>query len=69
MKLEQKYLVLKRADIDAALSDREKKELRRLVSRVAVYRMEQGKPDNSYVVVNLDEPYASQVLALMERQT
>lgn len=65
--LENKFLVLKKADIEAALDDREKFLLRQLVVQVAMYRGSLHKKENSYVVINLDEPYADQVLALMEQ--
>lgn len=66
MQLENKYLVLKNADIDAALNELEKRSLRAIIGRVQLYRMEHGKLNqNSYVVINQDEPYFPDVLKLM----
>ena len=67
MELEEKYLVLKRADIEAALSPTEKDMLLWLSNNVDIYRLKQGKPVNSYVVINQDEPYFPDVLKLMEQ--
>lgn len=66
MQLEDRFLVLKRADIDAGLNELEKRSLRALVARVQGWRMAKGKPQNRYVVINQDEPYFADVLKLME---
>jgi hypothetical protein len=66
MELENKYLVLKRADIEAALSKQEQEDLLWLVNNVNIYRLKQGKPVNNYVVINQDEAYFPDVLRLME---
>ncbi len=65
MELEDKYLVLKRADIEAALIRQEIVQLEHLVNIVRNYRFLLGKPVNSYVVINQDEPYLGDVLKLM----
>jgi hypothetical protein len=67
MELENRFLVLKRADIEAALTDKyELRIFQRLVACVEEYRAYHGKPQNSYVVINQDEPYFPDVLTLME---
>ncbi|SRR5258707_8144475 len=66
MELEEKFLVLKRADIEAALLPTERDMLLWLTNNVNIYRLKQGKPVNSYVVINQDEPYFPTVLKLME---
>ncbi len=66
MELENRYLVLKTADIEQALTSYEKRVLSRLAECVGEYREHQGKPQNRYVVINQDEPYFPDVLALME---
>lgn len=66
MELEEKYLVLKRADIEAALLEYQKMDLESICSQIHYYRVSQGKPENKYVVINQDEPYFSDVLKLME---
>ena len=64
--LEEKFLVLKYADIYAALSDYELRIFKRMVACVGEYRASQGKAKHQYVVINLDEPYADQVVELMD---
>jgi hypothetical protein len=67
MQLEDKYLVLKRADIDGALTEQEFAMLQVLLEAIHVYRLSQGKPmENKYVVINQDEAYFPDVLKLME---
>jgi hypothetical protein len=66
MELENRFLVLKRADIEAALTSKEQDDLLWLINNVNLYRLTQGKPQNSYVVINQDEPYFPDVLKLME---
>ncbi len=66
MELEEKFLVLKREDIEAALLPTERDMLLWLTNNVNIYRLKQGKPVNSYVVINQDEPYFPAVLKLME---
>ena len=66
MELEEKYLVLKRADIEAALTDYELRIFQRMCASVGEYRAYHGKPENKYVVINQDEPYFPAVLNLME---
>lgn len=67
MQLENKFLVLKIADIEEALIDQDKALLRLLAYKVENYRMGHGKKLNSYVVINQDEPYFPDVLRLMEQ--
>ena len=67
MELEKKYLVLKWSDITPALSVEQKVQLAQICDDIARWRTSQGKPLNQYVVINLDEPYAPEVLRLMEQ--
>ena len=66
MELYEKYLVLKKADIEAAFTPYELRIFQRMVARVGEYRVYHGKPENRYVVINQDEPYFPDVLKLME---
>ena len=67
MKREDKFLVLKIADVDAALSGIELDELDKLCDKIRKYRISKGKnPDTKYVSVNQDEPYAEVVWKLIE---
>ena len=66
MKLEQKFLVLKIADIEEALTSPQKRLLQMYATRVEEWRLNHGKHIHSYVVINRDEPYFPAVLKLME---
>lgn len=67
MILEDKFLVLKRSDIDAALTTGQRDMFLWLAAQIAVYRVRKGKPPtHKYVVINQDEPYFAEVLRLME---
>ena len=68
MELEEKYLVFKRADMEAALIEEELHQLEEMSKIIAYYRkIVLGKPENKYVVINQDEPYFSDVLKLIEK--
>ena len=68
MELEEKFLVLKRADIEAALTYKEQEQFAMLCRLIAFYRRNVlDKPENRYVVINQDEPYFPDVLKLMEK--
>lgn len=66
MELENKFLVLKWSDITPALTVEQKVQLAHICDDIARWRTSQGKHENKYVVINLDEPYAPAVLRLME---
>ncbi len=67
MELEEKYLVLKYEDIQTILTTEEQAQLFRMVRMIRFMRIERGKKDNKYVVINQDEPYFPDVLKLMEQ--
>ena len=58
----EKFIVLKKADAEKYLTDEEFKTLRSLQKKILTGRMSDGKlQNNTYYVVNTDEPYAKQV--------
>jgi len=61
-----KYLVLKIEDINNLLSRRESDKLLKLSKLILQRRKELGKEQNTYVVVNENEPYAELVWRLIE---
>ena len=67
MELENKFLVLKIADIEEALVSTDKQKLQLFATRVDEWRLDHGKKLNTYVVINQDEPYFPDVLKLMDR--
>src|SRR5260221_13517445 len=66
MELEDKYFVLKYEDIETILTTEEQAQLFRMARMIRFIRIERGKKDNKYVVINQDEPYFPAVLKLME---
>jgi lipase chaperone LimK len=75
-KKEQKYLVVKQADITdffekSGIHKRYKISFELALGGIQAMRRKLGKKDNKYIVVNQDEPYAEQVWQLVlegERQ-
>lgn len=67
-KREDKYLVLKKSDIESVLSDEEKRRLHNICLRISESRQSRGKFDSSYVVVKESEPYADQVWELIKAE-
>lgn len=65
-KYPDKYLVVKRDDADLALLPSELKTWNILLEKVRLSRAENGKKDNTYIVVNEDESYAPIVWKLIE---
>lgn len=62
----EKFIVLKNADAEKYLTDEEFKILRSLQKKILTGRMSDGKmQNNTYYVVNTDEPYAMQVRDLI----
>lgn len=67
-----KFTVLKNEDIRNALEGEDNADLRdafnTILHMVAIYRDCEGKnPNNTYLVVNTDEPYADEVKAVIEK--
>ncbi len=65
-KRENKYLVLKWDDIKEYTNDEQKKWIERTCFSIRNHRLAHGKKDNSYVVVNEDEPYAEKVWQMIQ---
>ena len=62
----EKFIVLKNEDAERYLTDEEFKILRSLQKKILTGRMSDGKmQNNTYYVVNTDEPYAMQVRDLI----
>lgn len=62
----EKFIVLKNEDAERYLTDEELKTLRNLQKKILTGRMSDGKmQNNTYYVVNTDEPYAKQVRDLI----
>ena len=67
-KREEKYLVLKWDDI-SSMSEANQELLMEIIDLLQIRRRIDGKKQNTYVVVNEDEPYAEKVWELIKRET
>jgi hypothetical protein len=63
--LEERFIVLKKSDVEKYLDNRIKSLLRKIREQIYEGRRSDNKVENSYVVVNLDEPYAQYVINLV----
>ncbi|SPY16137.1 Uncharacterised protein [Paenibacillus polymyxa] len=65
--MQVKFTVLKNEDINNYLDEREKSDLSRILWKVQELRLLDGKsPLNTYMVVNTDEPYATDIVRIMQ---
>lgn len=62
------HIVINRADADAYLTTEQTVHLRDILKEIEACRGWDRKPtDNRYLVINLDEPYAEEVIEIMRR--
>lgn len=64
--MEYKYAVAKIEDIDNLLSTDQVQKFYGLLNLINDARKQQGKAHNSYIVINLDEAYAGDVVEIMK---
>lgn len=65
-KFDDKFIVLKKDDINKHLNDVEKGSLDNMCNKIATKREKEGKSaSNNYLVVNCDEPYADEIAAII----
>ncbi|MDQ0491858.1 hypothetical protein [Paenibacillus brasilensis] len=65
--MQVKFTVLKNEDINIYLDEREKSDLSRILWKIQELRILDGKPPlNTYLVVNTDEPYATDIVRIMQ---
>lgn len=65
--MEMRFTVIKNEDVEKHLNDRDKSELSRILWKIEQGRYEEGKEAaNKYVVVNVDEPYVSEIINIMK---
>ncbi|AIW03561.1 hypothetical protein CPT_Moonbeam163 [Bacillus phage Moonbeam] len=63
-----KFIVLKNGDLDRYLDDELEWDLYNIVQTIAAGRSIEGKvEDNHYIVVNKDEPYIDEVIAVLKK--
>jgi hypothetical protein len=64
--MEQKFTVVKNEDIQNHLTESERQQLNQLLWKVDQSRFHAGKSVNVYLVVNIDEPYAPDVVSILK---
>jgi len=64
--MNMKFAVMKLADA-RHLSESEQIQLVHLLDKVEAGRKAEGKKDNTYLVVNTDEPYSEEVVEVLKR--
>ncbi|HIW33497.1 MAG TPA: hypothetical protein IAA29_12000 [Candidatus Paenibacillus intestinavium] len=62
----RKFTALKDEDVEKYLDERDRSELSRIIWKMNELRIKDNKSVNAYLVVNIDEPYAPDVVALMK---
>jgi hypothetical protein len=63
----QKFCVLKIADLEKALNNKELEALEGIIGKIKTFRNQVGKStQNEYLVINTDEPYAPEVIEILK---
>lgn len=65
--MKEKFTVLKHDDINRYLDEKAKIELMASTIAIKQLRAIEGKKDNTYLVINTDEPYADEIIEIMKR--
>lgn len=65
--MENKFIVLKREDVDKFLDYEDKAYLGYAHDKVETGRALEGKKSNTYIVINTDEPYIEEVIEILKK--
>lgn len=66
--MSEKFIVLKIEDGIKYLNKEDKDKLCEIEDKISIGRANDGKiPNNKYAVINLDEPYSDEIIAIMEK--
>lgn len=66
IEFEQKYYVLKIADVALYLNPNQRSAIFLAINEISAARERDNKGQNTYLVLNTDEPYAGQVAKIMQ---
>lgn len=64
------HAIIKAEDVNRYLLKEERRALRQLLITIDIGRVSDGKAamiENKYAVINLDEPYADEVIEIMKK--
>ena len=64
--IDRKFTVLKNEDVEKYLNEADRSELSRILWKMDELRLRENKSINVYLVVNIDEPYAPDVVEVMK---
>ena len=62
-----KFTLFKNDDIDRYLDEKAKIELSACVAAITKLREIEGKKQNTYLIIDKNEPYADEVIEIMKR--
>lgn len=63
-----KFIVIKRSEFEELATKDQFREIGGLIHAIASWRQANGKPRyREYAVINLDEPYAAEVIEIMRK--
>lgn len=66
--MKKKFTIIKNDDVLQYLNNLDRKDLIRILEKIQKGRKRDCKnTDHTYLVVNLDEPYAEEVIEIMEK--
>lgn len=65
--MKMKFTVLNNKEIERYLDVFRKQELDNIKKEIHINRAAEGKSDNTYLVINTDEPYADEVIEILKR--
>lgn len=66
IKFDRKYIVIKVEDIQKYLEPEDIETLNEILHHISNFRKLFGKKDNTYLVINTDEPYAGLVAQILK---
>jgi len=63
-----KYVVIKQDDLYKHASEQDSIDLARIIKNIRISRVKfNKKPSNQYLVINIDEPYAGEVIEILKK--
>lgn len=65
--MKQKFIVIKNEDIEKYLTTLAKEDLDDILFEIYHGRKRDGKKNNTYLVINTDEPYADEIIEILKR--
>jgi hypothetical protein len=65
--MKMKYTVLKNSEVQSHVPGHLLDDLALISNTVKQARVKKGKKENTYLVINTDEPYADEVIEIMKR--